>query len=104
MKKTLFEQFLEQESLSLEADNVPAAPTLSDPQDSEKSETPKNPEDAIPNSGTQDPPFTQPTTTPEYSWLIDQLQKHNGKYSYGGLFYWLFNDQVTIGRKPSKKR
>ena len=46
----------------------------------------------------------QPTTTPEYTWLLNQLLKHEGKYSYGGLFYWLFNDKTTIGRKPSKKQ
>ena len=49
-------------------------------------------------------PQQKPTTTPEYSWLLDQLLKHDNKYSYGGLFYWLFNDKVTIGRKPTKKR
>lgn len=47
-------------------------------------------------------PQQQPTITPHYTYLLDQLKKHNKAYSYDGLFYWLFNDQVTIGRKPQK--
>jgi hypothetical protein len=48
-------------------------------------------------------PQQQPKITPDYTYLMDQLKKHDGKFSYGGLFYWLFNDNVTIGRKPSKR-
>lgn len=38
----------------------------------------------------------------DYSSLLEDLKQHDGKLTRAGLFYWLFNDNVTIGRKPRK--
>ena len=45
-----------------------------------------------------------PTDTPAYTALLNSIKSNNGKYMHGGLFYWLFEDGITIGRKPAKKR
>jgi len=39
----------------------------------------------------------------DYQALLAELKRHNGKLSHAGLFYWLFSDDKTIGRKPAKK-
>jgi iron uptake system EfeUOB component EfeO/EfeM len=46
----------------------------------------------------------QPTLTVEYTSLLDKLKQNNNKYFYGSIFYFLFDDGVTIGRKPTKTK
>ena len=43
-------------------------------------------------------------STPDYKGLIADLEAHKGKLQRTGLFYWLFTDSATIGRKPAKKK
>jgi len=51
------------------------------------------------------PAFQQkPAILVDYVNLLEDLQNHNGKLQRAGLFYWLFQDSVTIGRKPAKKK
>jgi hypothetical protein len=45
----------------------------------------------------------QPTQTSDYAALLEDLKNHEGKLQQGGLFYWLFVDGFTIGRKPAKR-
>lgn len=40
---------------------------------------------------------------PDYRKLLEDLQNHEGKLQHCGLFYWLFDDSITIGRKPSSR-
>lgn len=40
--------------------------------------------------------------TPDYKALLKWLKEHNGKATYEGYFYWLFQDGATIGRKKRK--
>ena len=50
------------------------------------------------------PAFQQkPSMTIDYINLLEDLKSHNGKLQRAGLFYWLFEDGSTIGRKPAKK-
>jgi len=50
------------------------------------------------------PAFQQkPTLTKDYNNLLADLRLHEGRMQRAGLFYWLFEDEVTIGRKPAKK-
>jgi len=44
-----------------------------------------------------------PEQTPDYQGLIADLRDHSGKMQRSGLFYWLFDDGTTIGRKPALK-
>jgi len=46
----------------------------------------------------------QPTLIPAYTNLLESIKDSKGRFQHGGLFYWLFDDGVTIGRKPAKKR
>jgi len=46
----------------------------------------------------------QPTRTIEYTNLLESIKNSKGRFQHGGLFYWLFEDGTTIGRKPTKKR
>jgi hypothetical protein len=41
---------------------------------------------------------------PEFLKMVRLLKENRGYWSYKGLFYWLFRDGVTIGRKPVKHR
>jgi hypothetical protein len=43
---------------------------------------------------------TDGDNTPNYQALLKELQAHKGKMNIGGSFYWLFENQRTIGRKP----
>ena len=43
-------------------------------------------------------------STPDYRGLLADLNEHDGKLTRNGLFYWLFSDGATIGKKPSKKK
>ena len=45
----------------------------------------------------------QPELTIEYNALLVAIEKHDGKYSHDGMFYWIFTDEITIGRKVSKR-
>lgn len=38
---------------------------------------------------------------PDYKALLADLKDHNGRMQIKGNFYWLFQDDKTIGRKPS---
>jgi hypothetical protein len=50
------------------------------------------------------PAFQQePLQTLDYLYLLKDLQKHEGRLTRGGLFFWLFSDGITIGRKPIQK-
>jgi hypothetical protein len=50
------------------------------------------------------PAFQQkPTMTEDYTALLEDLKNHQGKLQHGNHFYWLFQDDITIGRKPSKR-
>jgi len=50
------------------------------------------------------PAFQQkPKLTVDYSNLLEDLKAHEGKLTRNGLFYFLFDDGSTIGRKPSKR-
>ena len=39
----------------------------------------------------------------DYVNLVEDLKLHNGHMQKAGLFYWLFNDNSTVGRKASKR-
>jgi len=41
--------------------------------------------------------------TADYTALLNDLKAHEGKLQRSGLFYWLFDDNETIGRKPAKR-
>lgn len=43
-------------------------------------------------------------TTNDYQSMIDDLKAHSGKLSHDGFFYWLFIDQISVGRKPQKAK
>ena len=45
----------------------------------------------------------EPELTIEYNVLLLSIERHDGKYSHNGLFYWIFQDEKTIGRKVSKR-
>jgi len=45
-------------------------------------------------------PQQKPKPTADYLNLLNDLKAHEGKLTRAGLFYWLFNDNETIGRKP----
>ena len=45
----------------------------------------------------------KPEISSNYTNLIEDLKRHGGKLQHGGLFYWLFGDNITIGRKPAKR-
>jgi len=52
------------------------------------------------------PAFKQkPSMSVDYINLLADLnlESHKGRLQRAGLFYWLFDDNVTIGRKPAKK-
>ena len=40
----------------------------------------------------------------DYKALLQDLNEHKGQASKAGLFYWLFTDGKTIGRKPQVKK
>ncbi len=35
----------------------------------------------------------------EYKAMLEDLNKHHGKVNRSGVFYWLFQDGQTVGRK-----
>ena len=37
--------------------------------------------------------------TQDYKALLKWLKEHDGKATYDGYFYWIFQDGATIGRK-----
>jgi hypothetical protein len=41
---------------------------------------------------------TEGDNAPDYQALLKDLQAHKGKMNIGGAFYWLFENQTTIGR------
>jgi hypothetical protein len=40
--------------------------------------------------------------TNDYHNMLTDLKAHNGKLTRDGLFYWLFQDGATVGRKKRK--
>jgi hypothetical protein len=42
-------------------------------------------------------------SNPNYEQLLKDLKAHNGKLSRDGVFVWLFNDNLTVGMKQSKR-
>jgi len=51
------------------------------------------------------PAFQQkPSQTIDYINLVNDLKDHEGKMVCGGLFYWLWDDGETIGRKLHKMK
>ena len=48
-------------------------------------------------------PQQKPQQTADYVNLLNDLKNHEGKLQHGGLFYWFFGDNITIGRKPAKQ-
>ena len=50
------------------------------------------------------PAFKQkPSMTVDYINLLEDLKQHNGKLTRNGFFMWLFDDNVTVARKPAKR-
>jgi hypothetical protein len=41
-------------------------------------------------------------STEDFKSLLADLKAHNGKLTRDGLFYWVFTDQATVGRKKLK--
>ena len=47
------------------------------------------------------PAFQQkPTLTFDYVNLVNDLRNHDGTMVRNGLFYWVWDDDQTVGRKP----
>ncbi len=40
---------------------------------------------------------------PNFNLLKDYLEKHDGKATINGLFYWLFTNKDQIGRKQARR-
>jgi len=38
----------------------------------------------------------------DFKAMVKAIAKHNGKLSRGGMFYWLFQNGSTVGRKKRK--
>lgn len=47
-------------------------------------------------------PKTEGTKT-DFKALLADLKAHDGKFRHKGMFYWVFNDAASIGRKQLKK-
>lgn len=45
----------------------------------------------------------KPSISADYTNLVEDLKRHKGSLQKAGLFYWLFDDNITIGRKPAKR-
>jgi len=45
-------------------------------------------------------PAQKPQMTTDYTNLLADLRKHDGIMTRNGMYYWLFPNNVTIGRKP----
>jgi len=39
----------------------------------------------------------------DYSLMVQDLKQHQKRLTKDGLFYWLFDNQETVGRKSRKK-
>ncbi len=46
---------------------------------------------------------TDDANNSEYKAMLKELADHKGKLTRDGLFYWTFNNGVTVGRKPKQK-
>ena len=76
-----------------------------------RTETQYNPENIkwIKTEGSKGPyerypkPGERLDATPDYRGLLADLNAHKGRLQRAGLFYWLFTDNITIGRKASKR-
>ena len=40
----------------------------------------------------------------DYQAMIDDLKAHQGCLTKSDLFFWLFDDGETVGKKPKKKK
>jgi len=45
----------------------------------------------------------KPSMSADYTNLLEDLKRHEGKLQKAGLFYWIFDDNTTIGRKLAKR-
>ncbi len=45
-----------------------------------------------------------PQTTEHFRSMLADLKAHNGTLTRDGLFYWVFRDQATAGRKAMRPR
>lgn len=43
-------------------------------------------------------------TGTDYQLLVKDLSEHGGRMNKGGMFFWLFEDGTTIGRKKVQKK
>ena len=61
----------------------------------------------VERTGTKGPyQFADPKTEgakPDFKALLADLKEHNGKFRHKGMFYWVFNDAASIGRKQLTK-
>lgn len=46
---------------------------------------------------------TEDANNPEYKALRGDLAKHDGKMNIKGMFYWVFQNGTTIGRKQTNR-
>jgi len=44
-----------------------------------------------------------PQATPNFKAMLADLKAHGGRLTRNHLFYWVFRDQATVGRKPQRK-
>lgn len=61
-----------------------------------KAEGNRGPFQAYPKRG------VEPEKTADYLNLLADLKQHDGKLTKDGFYYWLFLNNITIGRKKSK--
>jgi len=47
---------------------------------------------------------TKAESTDDYRNMVEDLKAHSGKLSRAGMFYWLFQDSATVGRKAQGKK
>jgi len=54
----------------------------------------------LPQDGTKGPyEKAHYDDTADFKAMLEDLKKHNGKVTRAGVFYWLFTDEQTVGRK-----
>jgi len=54
----------------------------------------------IPTEGTRGPyEKADPQATTDFKTMLANLKAHRGKLTRDGLFYWVFDDAATVGRK-----
>jgi hypothetical protein len=119
LKATVF-QLHEEGKLLEESKKVAEAEEKKETQKSEKTETNKEGAKEVPEYNPENIPWVRaegekgiyerypayqqkPSMLVDYVNLLEDLKENKGRLQRAGLFYWLFRDRVTIGRKPAKK-